>query len=159
MIANSSWLATSEPMCLITQNRTNSITCLISLLAAKSSMMVYYTASKKSGTHPSPSMPSSPYTATDMEVHPMTYKDITIQTRPRKRNTVNSYAFRCQLITVGNTRTYLLSETKRELERRHIFLLPGCKIIDDGVAYRILDIWYSPRPMQPFVIVYRDYAV
>ena len=95
----------------------------------------------------------------DLEDHQMNYRDITIQTRPRKRDTINLHAFRCQLITIGNTRTYLLSETKRELERRHIFLLPGCKIIDDGVAYRIFDVWYSPRPMHPFITVYRDYAV
>ena len=89
----------------------------------------------------------------------MNYRDIAIQTRPLKRDTLNTHPFRCQVLELDSTRIYVLSETKRELERKHIFLNPGSKIIDGDETYRILEVWYSPRPMHPFISVYRDCTV
>ena len=65
------------------------------------------------------------------------------------------HSFECQLVIIGNDRTYVLDSTSQNLSD----LAPGCKVFDDGVLYRIKEIWYSPDSRYAFLNVYRDLPV
>ena len=86
----------------------------------------------------------------------MNYRDITIQTHAHDQSQTPEHAFKCQLLEFGSERTYLLSKTKTELEQQCIHLAPGCRIMDNGILYRIKKVWYLPDLMYPFIAVYRD---
>ena len=81
----------------------------------------------------------------------MTNRIITIQ--PKGTTQLRSYD--CQLVMVGNIRTYVLDNTSQNLSD----LAPGCKVFDQGVLYRIKEIWYSPDSRYAFLNVYRDLPV
>ena len=87
----------------------------------------------------------------------MQRRSIIIQTYSSKRGQPYQHNFDCQLITIGNARTYLLSETKRKLTQRHITLRYGNKVFDDGKTYFIRDIWYSPHPKYVFITVHTGF--
>lgn len=61
----------------------------------------------------------------------------------------------CQLVMIGNDRTYVLDNTTQNLSD----LAPGCKVFDQGVLNRIKEIWYSPDSRYAFISVYRDSPV
>ena len=81
----------------------------------------------------------------------MTNRIITIQ----PKGTAQLRSYDCQLVMVGNIRTYVLDNTSQNLSD----LAPGCKVFDDGVLYRIKEIWYSPDSRYAFLNVYRDLPV
>ena len=89
----------------------------------------------------------------------MNYRDITIQTHAHDQSQTPEHAFKCQLLEIDNTRTYLLSETKTELEQQCIQLVSGYRIVDNGILYRIKKVWYLPSLTYPFIAVYRDCPV
>lgn len=86
----------------------------------------------------------------------MNDREITIQSHALKKGKIDQHSFDCQVITIGNTRTYVLDETKRDLLHMNFAIAPGCKVFDDGVTYRIKDISYWPRPKYVFITVYQD---
>ena len=81
----------------------------------------------------------------------MTNRIITIQ----PKGTSQQRSYDCQLVMVGNIRTYVLDNTSQNLSD----LAPGCKVFDQGVLYRIKEIWYSPDSRYAFLNVYRDLPV
>ena len=81
----------------------------------------------------------------------MTNRIITIQ----PKGTSQQRSYDCQLVMVGNIRTYVLDNTSQNLSG----FAPGCKVFDDGVLYRIKEIWYSPDSRYAFLNVYRDLPV
>ena len=85
----------------------------------------------------------------------MNNRDITIQTLVRKKEKLDARSFKSQLITIGNTRTYLLDATKRDLLHTYFTLAPGCKVFDDNHQYIVKEIWYYHRPKYVFLTVYR----
>ena len=85
----------------------------------------------------------------------MNSRDITIQTLVRKKGKLDVRSFNSQLITIGNTRTYLLDATKRDLLHKAFTVAPGCQVIDDGHCYIVRDVWYYHRPKYVFLTVYR----
>ena len=85
----------------------------------------------------------------------MNNRDITIQTLVRKKGKLDVRSFKSQLITIGNTRTYLLDTTKRDLLHTYFTITPGCTITDDGHYYVVRDVWYYRRPKYVFLTVYR----
>ena len=82
----------------------------------------------------------------------MNYRDITIQTNTSKKGKLDQRSFKAQRIKVGDNDVYVLDETKRDLIRKRFDLAPGCRIQDDGIIYRVMDIWYSPKPYHPFIV-------
>lgn len=86
----------------------------------------------------------------------MDTKEIVIQSFNLKKGKPEKRTFTCQLITIGNTRTYVLDNTKRDLQRTNFKIAPGCKVFDDGVVYRVDSISYWPRPKYVFITVSRD---
>ena len=83
----------------------------------------------------------------------MNEKEITIQTYVLKKGKYDRRTFRCQLITVGNTRTYLLDNTKNELHLMRFTPAPGNRVFDGEKTYYIKEIWYWPRPKYVFIAV------
>ena len=81
----------------------------------------------------------------------MTNRIITIQ----PKGTSQQRSYDCQLVMVGNIRTYVLDNTSQNLSG----LAPGCKVFDDSILYRIKEIWYSPDSKYLFLNVYRDLSV
>ena len=81
----------------------------------------------------------------------MTNRIITIQ----PKGTSQQHSFECQLVIIGNDRNYVLDNTSQNLSD----LAPGCKVFDQGVLYRIKEIWYSPDSRYAFLNVYRDLPV
>ena len=81
----------------------------------------------------------------------MTNRIITIQSK----GTSQQRSYDCQLVMVGNIRTYVLDNTSQNLSG----LAPGCKVCDDSILYRIKEIWYSPDSKYAFIAVYRDLPV
>ena len=67
------------------------------------------------------------------------------------------HSFECQLVTIANTRTYVLDNSKRNNNLSDF--TPGCKVFDQCVLYRIKEIWYSPDSRYAFLNVYRDLPV
>ena len=86
----------------------------------------------------------------------MNYRDIDIQSYNLKKGKRDRRTFNCQVITIGNIRTYVLDETKRDLLHKNFEVAPGCKVFDDGVVYRVDSISYWPRPKYVFITVSRD---
>lgn len=86
----------------------------------------------------------------------MSDREITIQSSNLKKGKPDQRTFTCQLITIGNTKTYVLDDTKRDLLHMRFELAPGCKVEENGAHYRIQEIWYSPRPKYVFIAVYPD---
>ena len=81
----------------------------------------------------------------------MGLREITIQTYVLKKGKYDRRSFNCQLITVNNTRTYLLDNTKNDLLLKHFTLAPGNRVFDGDKTYYIKEIWYWPRPK--FVLI------
>ena len=65
------------------------------------------------------------------------------------------HSFECQLVIIGNDRTYVLDSTSQNLSD----FTPGCKVFVDSILYRIKEIWYSPDSKYAFIAVYRDLPV
>ena len=65
------------------------------------------------------------------------------------------HSFECQLVIIGNDQTYVLDNTSQNLSD----LVPGCKVFDEGILYRIKEIWYSPDSKYLFLNVYRNLSV
>ena len=91
----------------------------------------------------------------DSEVSEVIYRNITIQTLVLKKGKYDVRSFKSQLITIGNTRTYLLDATKRDLLHTYFTVTPGCTITDDGHYYVVRDVWYYRKPKYVFLTVYR----
>lgn len=89
----------------------------------------------------------------------MERKTITIQTNTQKKGKLDQRSFSCQVIEHLNQRVYVLDESKNDLTRKRFDLTPGCRIIDNGICYPIQDIFYSPRPMYPHLIVFTDFTI
>lgn len=85
----------------------------------------------------------------------MNSKVITIQ----PIETTQQRSFDCQLVVICNVRTYVLDNTEQDQTDNLSDLVPGCKVFDDGVLYRIKEIWYSPDSKYLFLNVYRDLSV
>ena len=81
----------------------------------------------------------------------MDNKIITIQ----QKGTTEQRLFECQVVIIGIDRNYVLDNTSQNLSG----FAPGCKVFDDGVLYRIKEIWYSPDSRYAFLNVYRDLPV
>ena len=73
------------------------------------------------------------------------------------KGNAEQHSFECQVVTIADTRTYVLANTKRNNNLSDF--APGCKVFDDGKLYRIEKIWYSPSPLYAFIAVYRDLPV
>lgn len=84
----------------------------------------------------------------------MSRRTIIIQSRTIKKGTFDRRSFECQVINLGSTRTYVLSETKRQLMQKHFDLTTDCLIFDNKDVYHIEEIWYTPRPRFPFISVF-----
>ena len=69
----------------------------------------------------------------------------------RKKGKLDVRSFKSQLITIGNTRTYLLDATKRDLLHTYFTVTPGCTITDAGHCYVVRDVWYYRRPKYVFL--------
>ncbi len=69
------------------------------------------------------------------------------------------YSVECQFLQLGKARTFLLNESKYALERKGIILIPGCKASENGIPYRINNIWYPPNSVFPFIDVIFDYPL
>lgn len=80
-------------------------------------------------------------------------KEIIIENNTKHKGKSHRRPFACQIFESGNKRTYVLYETKRDVMRSHLVLTPGCRIIDNGVTRVVDDIWYSPKPKHPHLIV------
>ena len=65
------------------------------------------------------------------------------------------HSFECQAVMIGDDRNYVFDSTTLNLSD----LAPGCKVFDQGVLYRIKEIWYSPDSQYAFLNVYRDLPV
>ena len=85
----------------------------------------------------------------------MTNRIITLQ----PKGTAQLRSYDCQLVMVGNIRTYVLDNTKPDQFNNLSDLTPGCKVFDDSILYRIKEIWYSPDSRYAFLNVYRDLPV
>ena len=85
----------------------------------------------------------------------MNSKIISIQ--PKVTTQLRSYE--SQVVSIGNVRTYVLDNTKQDQTDNLSDLSPGYKVFDDGVLYRIKEIWYSPDSRYAFLNVYRDLPV
>ena len=72
-----------------------------------------------------------------------------------RHDKTEQHSFECQLVIIGNDRNYVLDNTVQNLSD----FTPGCKVFDDGVLYRIKEIWYSPDSRYAFLNVYRDLPV
>ena len=79
----------------------------------------------------------------------------TIILQINRHDKTEQHSFECQLVIIGNDRNYVLDNTSQNLSG----LAPGCKVFDDGVLYRIKEIWYSPDSRYAFLNVYRDLPV
>ena len=86
----------------------------------------------------------------------MDTKEIVIQSFNLKKGKPEKRKFNCQLITIGNTRTYVLDKTRSDLQRTNFKIAPGCKVFDNDVLFRINSIFFWPRPTYVFIKVYRD---
>ena len=84
----------------------------------------------------------------------MDYREITIQTHVLKKGKFDRRTFPSQVITIGNTRTYVLDDTKRDLLHKAFKITPECRIFDDGKIYYVKEVWYWWRPKQVFLSVY-----
>ena len=72
-----------------------------------------------------------------------------------RHDKTEQHSFECQVVIIGNDRNYVLDSTTQNLSD----FTPGCKVFDDGVLYRIKEIWYSPDSRYAFLNVYRDLPV
>jgi len=79
----------------------------------------------------------------------------TIILQINRHDKTEQHSFECQVVIIGNDRNYVLDNTSQNLSD----LAPGCKVFDDGVLYRIKEIWYSPDSRYAFLNVYRDLPV
>ena len=79
----------------------------------------------------------------------------TIILQINRHDKTEQHSFECQLVMIGNDRNYVLDNTSQNLSD----FTPGCKVFDDGVLYRIKEIWYSPDSRYAFLNVYRDLPV
>ena len=79
----------------------------------------------------------------------------TIILQINRHDKTEQHSFECQLVIIGNDRNYVLDNTSQNLSD----LAPGCKVFDQGVLYRIKEIWYSPDSRYAFLNVYRDLPV
>ena len=83
----------------------------------------------------------------------MDKRTITIQTYVLKKGNYDRHSFNCQVITIGNTRTYVLDETKSDLLHKAFSIAPGNRVFDGEKTYYIREIWYWPRPKYVFITV------
>ena len=83
----------------------------------------------------------------------MSNRTIILQTTHNGKT--EQHSFECQVVIIGIDRNYVLDNTSQNLSD----LVPGCKVFDDGVLYRIKEIWYSPDSRYAFLNVYRDLPV
>ena len=79
----------------------------------------------------------------------------TIILQINRHDKTEQLSFECQVVMIGNDRTYVFDNTTQNLSA----FTPGCKVFDDGVLYRIKEIWYSPDSRYAFLNVYRDLPV
>lgn len=79
----------------------------------------------------------------------------TIILQINRHDKTEQHSFECQVVIIGNDRNYVLDSTTQNLSD----FTPGCKAFDDGVLYRIKEIWYSPDSRYAFLNVYRDLPV
>ena len=79
----------------------------------------------------------------------------TIILQINRHDKTEQHSFECQLVMIGNDRNYVLDNTSQNLSA----FTPGCKVFDQGVLYRIKEIWYSPDSRYAFLNVYRDLPV
>ena len=86
----------------------------------------------------------------------MESKIVTIQTNTKKKGKLDQRSLSCQILELGKRRMYALENTKRDLGLKRFTLTEGCRVIDDGVYYPIHQIFYTPNPQHPILIVYPD---
>ena len=79
----------------------------------------------------------------------------TIILQINRHDKTEQHSFECQVVIIGNDRNYVLDNTSQNLSD----FTPGCKVFDQGVLYRIKEIWYSPDSRYAFLNVYRDLPV
>ena len=84
----------------------------------------------------------------------MNRKTITVQTNVKKKGKLDQRSFTCQVIELGESRVYVLDNTKNDLTRKRFQLTPGCRLTDEGITYNIENIEYGKKPMYPFLITY-----
>ena len=83
----------------------------------------------------------------------MEKKNVTIQTNTSKKRRLDQRSFPCQFYEEKGLMIYVLDDTKRDLAHKRFNLTAGCRIIDDGITYFIVDVKYSPAPKHPYIIV------
>ncbi len=59
-----------------------------------------------------------------------------------KKGKFDRRTFRSQVITIGNSRTYLLGASRRDLGLMRFKITPGCRVFDSGVVYYVPEMWY-----------------
>ena len=83
----------------------------------------------------------------------MEKKTVTIQTNTPKKGRLDQRSFTCQVYEDKDQRVFILDDTKRDLTLKRFNLTKGCRVIEDGITYFIDEVWYSPRPSHPVLIV------
>ena len=78
----------------------------------------------------------------------MSDRKTTIQSSNLKKGKPARCTFTCQLITIGNTKSYVLDNTKRNLLHMHFELTPDCKVEENTVQY-LLHIQSMPSLPSP----------